>query len=123
MGTFLKLGIFLGLIFFVSCGNLQMKKAQKNINYVIKNCYSLKGKEITLTATYKGWHCPSNCSHPGITRSDTCWVDKTGCIYSKGFGGLSPFKDINKIYRIRAVVNITKKGVCYLEIKEVKKEK
>ncbi len=91
-----------------------------DIGYLLKNCHSLKGKEITLTATYKGWHCPSNCLHPGITRSDTCWVDNSGCIYSKGFGNLNPLKDTDKLYQIRAVVNTNREGVCYLEIKEVK---
>jgi hypothetical protein len=47
-------------------------------------------------------------------------VDNTGCIYSKGFGGLNPLEDVNKTYKIRAVVKETPKGVCYLEIKEVK---
>ena len=66
-----------------------------------------------------GWNCPRNCKNPGITRSDTCWVDNSGCIYAKGLSGLDPLKDINKQYTITAGVYISKTGVCYLNIKKV----
>ena len=74
-----------------------------------------------LKATYMGWKCPETCKHPGITRSDTCWIDNSGCIYAKGLSGLNPLKDVGKSYTLIAKVSISKKGICYLEVKKVKK--
>jgi hypothetical protein len=119
MKTLLKIFPIAGVVVLISCSVTQKQTNSPSIGYILQNCKSLKGKEVELIATYKGWHCPKNCPNPGITRSDTCWVDNTGCIYSKGFGDLNPLKDINKTYKIRAIVEESEKGICYLRIKQV----
>jgi predicted RNA-binding Zn-ribbon protein involved in translation (DUF1610 family) len=93
-----------------------------NIAYILSHCDTLIGKEVELKATYKGWHCPKNCRNPAITRSDTCWIDNTGCIYSVGFGGLSPLKDVGQTHIIRAIVEKTANGICYLKITKILNE-
>ena len=102
---------------FLSC---QSYKSQIDIGYILKNCQTLKGKELVLKATYMGWHCPKNCKHPGITRSDTCWVDNSGCIYAKGLSMLDPFRDKGKKFMVEARVEETPKEVCYLKVYKVK---
>jgi hypothetical protein len=122
MKTLLKIFPIAGVVILISCSVTQKQTNSPSIGYILQNCKSLKGKEVELIATYKGWHCPANCSNPGITRSDTCWLDNTGCIYSKGFGGLNPLKDTNQVFKIRAIVDITSNGICYLEVKYIEKK-
>jgi hypothetical protein len=122
MRPYLKASPLLGILILISCGVLQNQTKYTSIASILNNCNSLKGKKVELIATYKGWHCPKNCPNPGITRSDTCWVDNTGCIYSKGFGGLNPLKDVNRTYKLQAIIKSNNR-TCYLEIKEVEKYK
>jgi len=102
------------------CSSVQMNGETRirieNISSILNNCSSLIGKTVTVKAEYKGWDCPSGCKNPGITRSDSCIVDKTGCIYLMGTGKLNPIIDKNKIFLFRAEVETTKDGTCYLKV-------
>jgi len=103
--------------FLTSCSQPQETELKTiPIAEIVKNCHNFKGKTVPLKATYKGWHCPKTCPNPGITRSDTCWVDDSGCIYAKALSHLDPIKDEGKQFLLEAKVDITPKGVCYIEI-------
>ena len=91
----------------------------EQVGNVIKNCSSLENKLVTVKGVYKGWNCSENCKHPDLTRSDTCIVDSSGCIYLKGTGGLDPIMDRGKEVFFRAVVKKSPNGVCYLEVKSI----
>ena len=57
----------------------------------------------------------------GVTRSDTCVEDETGCIYLKGTAGLDPLRDRGVKIRLRGVVKETPRGVCYIEVRKVER--
>ena len=93
------------------------------VGYIVKNCDRLVGKEVFLDGVvYAGWSCPGNyCRNPGVTRSDTCVEDETGCIYLKGTAGLDPLRDRGVKIRLRGVVKETPRGVCYIEVRKVER--
>ena len=91
-----------------------------SIKKLIEDCREFTGKSIVLKAKYLGWNCPQTCKHPGLTRSDTCIEDGSGCIYLYGFGGLNPLKDKGSIHTFYGVVKKSRSGVCYIEVKKVK---
>ena len=105
------------LIFF-SCGTVRVNGEANfcliTVGELLKNCPSLLGKEVVVEGTYRGWNCPAVCRNPGVTRSDVCLVDSTGCIYLSGTGGLDPLTDRGKKVRVEGVVS-EKNGICYLE--------
>ncbi len=99
-----------------SCASVESKKIRKlDLKEINEKCKELVGKEVRLSAKYMGWKCPKNCKNPGITRSDTCFVDSSGCIYAKGLAGLDPLKDKGKIVILEALVK-ERRGICYLEV-------
>jgi hypothetical protein len=112
----------LGSLLIGSCatvkGNGELNYRFEKVAYVVNHCKALKGKEVVLKVTYRGWSCPKECRHPGITRSDSCFVDSTGCIYAYGTGGLDPITDVGKEVIVKATVN-EKNGVCYLKVVKV----
>ncbi len=121
MKRFLSLSFL--AIFSFSCvaptvnGGINLRYEQ--VGEILKHCDDLEGKKVAVRAVYEGWHCIEGCVHPGLTRSDTCVMDSSGCIYLKGTGGLDPVMDRGKEVFFRAVVKKTPKGVCYLEVQSV----
>lgn len=88
------------------------------VGEVLKNCSLMLGKEVVLEGTFRGWSCPAECRNPGITRSDACITDSTGCIYIAGTGGLDPLTDKGK--KVRVLAFVSKKGnICYLKPEKV----
>ncbi len=109
------LALFLTLSLF-SCASVERKETEKlSIKTLNEKCKELVGKKVKLSAKYMGWKCPQNCKNPGITRSDTCFVDSSGCIYAEGLAGLDPLIDKGKIISLEALVK-EKRGICYLEV-------
>lgn len=110
------------IFFLSSCASLQVNGEARlrflTAGELLKKCSSLTGKEVAVEGTYMGWSCPQNCRHPGITRSDSCLVDSTGCIYISGTGGLDPITDRGKRIRVKGVVSLNR-GVCYLKPERV----
>jgi len=110
-------------IFSFSCaaptvnGGINLRYEQ--VGEILKHCDDLEGKKVSVRAVYEGWHCIEECVHPGLTRSDTCVMDSSGCIYLKGTGGLDPIMDRGKEVFFRAVVRKTPKGICYLEVQSI----
>jgi hypothetical protein len=109
------MGKFIAIIPIV----LALTACTQTVSSTIKECSKLRGKEVELRVVYRGWNCPKNCKHPGLTRSDTCFTDSTGCIYAYGNGGLDPVTDVGKEVTIKAIVN-ERNGVCYLKVVKVK---
>jgi hypothetical protein len=111
------------MIFSYSCatptvnGGINLRYEQ--VGEILKHCDDLEGKKVAVRAVYEGWHCIEGCIHPGLTRSDTCVMDSSGCIYLKGTGGLDPIMDRGKEVFFRAVVRKTSKGICYLEVQSI----
>ncbi|WP_457681484.1 hypothetical protein [Thermovibrio sp.] len=107
------------LLFVSSCGTYQVNGNFKfrliKIGEVEQECRKFEGKDVYVRAKYLGWSCPPECKAPPITRSDTCFVDETGCIYAYGLGGLDPIKDRGKSYLIKAKV-LKKGNRCYLKV-------
>lgn len=106
------------LLFLSSCASVQVNGEARvrlsTVSQVLKNCPSLVGERVVIEGVYRGWSCPEGCRNPGVTRSDACIVDSTGCIYISGTGGLSPVMDRGKLVRVEGVVS--KKGeICYLK--------
>jgi hypothetical protein len=94
------------------------------ISEVKKNCYSLKGKEVFLKAEYLGWKCTKDCKHPGLTRSDTCIADKSGCIYLFGTGKLNPIVDRGKEFIFKGKVELSPyNNTCYIRVERVNEVK
>jgi len=87
------------------------------IGTIKRECSELAGKRVVLRAKFMGWNCPADCVPPGLTRSDTCFVDDTGCIYAYGLAGLDPIFDRGKEFTLKA--EVLKRGeVCYLKVLE-----
>ncbi|WP_456342104.1 hypothetical protein [Thermovibrio sp.] len=110
------MGIVLG---FSSCASVQVNGEAKlrlmKIGSIEKECKKLEGKRVVIKAKYMGWSCPEECKNPGITRSDTCFVDDSGCIYAYGLAGLDPITDRGKEYTVEAEV-LRKGETCYLKV-------
>ena len=88
------------------------------VGEILKNCPALSGKEVVVEGTYRGWSCPADCRNPGVTRSDVCITDSTGCIYLSGTSGLDPLTDRGK--RVRVLALVSRKGsICYLKPEKV----
>ncbi|ADU96954.1 hypothetical protein [Thermovibrio ammonificans] len=114
-----KAAAALALLIITGCGSVQVNSEARfrvTVGEILKECPKLKGKEVVVTGTYKGWDCPPDCKNPGITRSDSCISDGTGCIYLRGTGGFDPLLDRGKKVEVTAVVK-EKKGTCYLVVK------
>jgi len=112
--------LFIALLF--SCATVRVNGEARvrltTVGEILRNCSSMLGKEVVLEGTYRGWSCPAECRNPGITRSDACITDSTGCIYMAGTGGLDPLTDRGKEVRVLAFVS--KKGdICYLKPEKV----
>ena len=105
---------FLFIPTFTSCASVE-PNSKLSIRVIKENCKELLGKKVKLFATYMGWSCPRDCKNPGITRSGTCFVDNTDCIYAKGLAGLDPLNDKGKIVKFEALIE-EKRGTCYLEV-------
>lgn len=110
------------LVLFSGCATVRVNGEARvrllTVGEVLKNCSSLSGKEVLVEGVYRGWSCPVECGNPGVTRSDSCITDSTGCIYIAGTGGLNPLTDKGKTVRVQAVVS-KKKNVCYLKPEKV----
>ncbi len=106
--------LFLLIPTFTGCASVETN-SKLTIRAIKENCKELVGKRVELLATYMGWSCPRDCKNPGITRSDTCFIDNTGCIYAKGLAGLDPLTDKGKRIELKALVK-EKRGTCYLEV-------
>ncbi len=110
--------MLLSLLFISSCASLQVNGEARfrllTAGAVLKSCSSLAGKVVAVEGTYMGWNCSKECRHPGVTRSDSCIVDSTGCIYISGTGGLDPVIDRGKRVRVEGIVSLNR-GVCYLK--------
>ena len=102
-----------------SCASVQVNGEARvrlmKIGSIEKECRELEGKRVVIKAKYMGWRCPEECRNPGITRSDTCFVDDSGCIYAYGLAGLDPITDRGKEYIVE--VEVLRKGdTCYLRV-------
>ena len=117
-----RLALLLLLLFFSSCGTVRVNGEANfrliTVGELLKNCPSLLGEEVIVEGTYRGWNCPSACRNPGVTRSDVCLVDSTGCIYLSGTGGLDPLTDRGKRVKVVGVVS-ERNGICYLKPERV----
>lgn len=105
-------------LFLSSCASVQVNGEARirlsTVSQVLKSCPSLVGEKVVVEGVYMGWSCPEGCRNPGVTRSDACVVDSTGCIYISGTGGLSPVVDRGRHVRVEGIVS-EKGGICYLE--------
>jgi len=109
-------------LLFSSCSTVHFQgNATFDIASIVNSCDKYLNREVTLRATYMGWSCPPECKHPGLTRSDTCIEDETGCIYLLSTGKLDPIRDKGKEYTFTAVVKKAPNGVCYLKVIRVSK--
>ncbi len=110
------------LLLISSCGSVTLNTEARlklfTVGELLKNCPSLLGKEVVVEGTYRGWNCPSACRNPGVTRSDVCLVDSTGCIYLSGTGGLDPLTGRGKRVKVVGVVS-ERNGICYLKPERV----
>jgi hypothetical protein len=86
-----------------------------SIKEIRENCSRFIDSEVVLRAKYMGWRCPKECGAPPLTRSDTCLVDESGCIYAYGLMGLDPINDVGKEVEVKAKV-LTFGGKCYLKV-------
>lgn len=107
---------------FSSCSSVVVNGEARfrlsTVGELLKNCRNLKGKKIAVEGIYRGWNCPRGCKNPGITRSDSCISDDTGCIYISGTAGLDPISDRGKRVRIEGTV-LESSGICYLKPERV----
>jgi len=116
---------FFPLLLLVSCdivnqqSNFSIVK-RPTIKTISDNCSYFSNKQVVIRATYLGWDCPRECKAPGLTRSDTCIKDNSGCIYLYGLGGLNPLKDKGSIHTFYGIVKKSPSGVCYIEVNRVK---
>jgi len=106
-------------LFFSSCSSVTLNGEAsfrlETIGNIKKNCNRFTGKEVVIRAKYMGWNCPVECRNPGITRSDSCIVDSTGCIYLEATGGLDPLTDRGKRYLFKSIVKKFN-NTCYLKV-------
>ena len=110
-----------GLFAFFSCSPKgETTVTLLHLKELLQDCPRWENREVLLQLTYMGWNCPKDCSHPGITRSDACWVEGHRCIYSAGTGLLNPLKDVGKTVTVKARVKRNLRGVCYLVVEEVR---
>ena len=113
------LNLTLIVLFFSSCSSVTLNGEARfrleTIGNIKKNCNRLTGKEVVIRAKYMGWNCSAECNNPGITRSDSCIVDSTGCIYLRGTGGLNPLIDRGKEFLFKGVVKEFN-NICYLKV-------
>ena len=110
---------FIPLILISSCASLKVNGEARfrleTIGSILKRCDSLQNQKVIVRAKYMGWNCSAECSNPGITRSDSCIVDSTGCIYLRGTGGLNPLIDRGKEFLFKGVVEKFN-NTCYLKV-------
>lgn len=111
-------GLFLLILtMFFSCGSVKVNGESRfrleTIGNILKNCS--KNQKVVVRAKYLGWRCPADCKNPGITRSDSCIADSTGCIYLMGRGNLDPITDRRKAYIFKGIVGKFR-NVCYLKV-------
>jgi len=116
--------LFLFLLLFGSCSSVKVNgEARFRLETVAKikrNCKEFIGREVYLRATYLGWRCNKGCTHPRITRSDSCIADRTGCIYLLGTGKLDPITDKGKEFLFRGRVEISPfSHTCYIKVEKV----
>ncbi len=108
-----------GALLLLSCASVKVNGEANlrltKIGTIEKRCQELEGKEVVIRAKYLGWSCPKECKNPGITRSDTCFTDDTGCIYAYGLAGLDPITDRGKVFTVKAKV-LKKGNTCYLKV-------
>ncbi|WP_163328520.1 hypothetical protein GFV12_02860 [Desulfurobacterium thermolithotrophum] len=113
--------LFTLLITSFSCASFKVNGEAtfrlETIGNILKRCNSFENQKVALRAKYLGWNCPAECKNPGITRSDSCIVDSTGCIYVRATGGLNPITDKRKEYIFKGIVKKFK-NTCYLEVVE-----
>ncbi len=106
------------IFLFSSCASVKVSGETRvrlmKIGTIERKCESLKGKKVVIRAKFMGWNCPKECKNPGITRSDTCFVDSTGCIYAEGLAG-DPLTERGKEYLVKAIV-MKRKNTCYLKV-------
>jgi len=106
------------LTLLISCAGLSANSQKVSVDYILSNCDRLVNKTVQLEARYMGWECPSYCKAPQLTRSDSCVVDSTGCIYVVATGKLNPITDKGKPVVLKAVVKKAPNGICYLKVIE-----
>jgi len=115
----------LSVIFLLSsCGTFQVNGNARirfeSIGNITRHCQNFAGRKVTVKAKYLGWNCPPECRHPGLTRSDSCIADQTGCIYLYGTGGLDPISDREKFFVFRGTVKKSPhQTTCYIEVDKV----
>jgi len=110
-----------GLALTASCSTVQIngeaRARLEKIGNIHRHCQELSGQVVKIRAKFRGWNCPPECGAPPVTRSDTCLVDETGCIYVYGTAGLDPILDRGKEFLITAKV-VWQGGKCYLKVLE-----
>jgi hypothetical protein len=119
--VFLLLPLILSAFTLGGCAKPEGANNGTDVAFVKKHCSELLNKKVRLTVVYEGWNCPPSCKHPGLSRSDSCVKDNTGCIYLASTGGLNPIGDKGKKFRIEAVVKRASNGVCYLKVLKVER--
>jgi len=117
----MRIPLLLALLLFTSCasvgvtgeGRIRLEK----IGTIEKKCQELNGEIVKIRAKFMGWGCPPECGGPPVTRSDTCFIDDTGCIYAYGRAGLDPITDKGKELTVTAKV-VYSQGKCYIKVIE-----